>query len=242
MGGNTEINLKDLIQTLLKRAWIIILCAVLGAAVSLVYTVKFVTPTYKAGVTMYVNNNTTISGMTSSDLAVALQLANTYVNIIKSDAVLDKVIDETGLNLSASQIRGMLSAEVVDETEMFQVNIISPDPQMSADIVNAIAAIAPDEISRIIEGSSAKVIDYAKVPANRYAPSYTSNTILGGFAGAAVVIAVILILKFTDGRVQTEDDLLAISKIPVLGTIPDFAETARQQEKAAQKKERQGAK
>lgn len=241
MDGTTEINVKDLLQAVWKRAWLVVLCVVLAAAISLVYTKNFVTPTYKASVTMYVNNNSSISGMTSSDLAVALQLANTYVNIIQSDAVLEAVVDATGLNLTSQQIRSMLSAEVVDETEMFQVDVISPNAQMSADIVNAIASIAPAEISRIIEGSTAKVVDYAKVPTERYGPNYVTNTIIGGLIGGMLVVALITVFKLADNRVQNEEDLMKILQVPVLGTIPDFMETAKQAEKIAKDKERRRA-
>lgn len=242
MNETMELDVMELIRGVWKRAWIVILCAVLAASISLVYTLNFITPTYRASVTMYVNNNSEVTtGMTSSDLAVALQLVNTYVNIIQSDKVLEKVVDETGLNISAGQIRQMLSAEVVDETEMFRVSIISPNAQMSTDIVNAIASIAPAEISQIVEGSNAKVVDYAKVPASQHAPNYVTNTILGGLIGAVLVVAVIVIIMMADNRVRNENDLIRIYNVPVLGAIPDFAESAKQVEKRARTTERRQA-
>lgn len=238
MNETRVIDIKDLAKDILKRAWIIVLCGVLCAAITLVYTRNFVTPTYLASVTMYVNNNADNSDtVSSSNLAVALQLVKTYVNIVYSDTVLDKVVDQTGFNLNADQIRGMMVAQVIDETEMFTVNIISPDPQMSADIVNAIASIAPTEISKIIQGSSAKVVDFAKVPTKQYAPNYTSNTIFGGAIGAALATVVITLFILSNNRVRNEKDLMAICNIPVLGTIPDFTECAKQAELMEQKKE-----
>lgn len=239
MEETMELDVMQLLKGIWKRAWLVIMCAVLAAAISLVYTINFITPTYKASVSMYVNNNSNISSsLTSSDLAVALQLANTYVNIIQSDSVLEKVVEETGLNLTSEQIRNMLSAEVVDETEMFQVSIVSPNPRMSKDIVNAIASIAPSEISRIIAGSSAKVIDYAKEPTERYSPNYATNTILGGLIGAVVVMVVIAVFILLDGRVRNEDDLMKIGQFPVLGAIPDFTEFTKQVKKTANKERR----
>lgn len=227
-----DIDVKALMQNILKRIWIVILCAILTAAVSLMYTVNFVTPTYKASVSMYINNNSGASDrVSSSDLAVALQLALTYVNIVKSDTVLEEVVETTGLNLTVEEIKSMMSAEVVDETEMFRVSIVSPDPQMSADIANAIASVAPAEISKIIEGSNAKVIDYAKVPTSRFAPSYTTNTVVGGLVGGFVAIAVIVISVLADSCVRGEDDLMRIYKVPVLGAIPDFAASAKYTER-----------
>lgn len=225
MNENVEIDLREFFRVLLKKIWIVALCAVLFAASVLVYTMNFVTPTYKASVSIYVNNNSgnDSSYISSADLAVALRLVATYVNIIQSDTVLDKVIEETGLMLTASQVRSMISAEAIGETEMFRVTVTTPNAQMSADLANAIAAVAPDEITQIIEGSSAKIIDYAKVPESQSSPNYASSAILGGFVGAALAVLVILIQTLMDVRIKSEEDLAKICSIPVLGVIPQLS-------------------
>ncbi|MBQ8360294.1 MAG: hypothetical protein IJX37_10415 [Oscillospiraceae bacterium] len=224
MGETVEIDLRELFKVLWKRAWIIVLCAIIVGTSVLAYTVNFVTPQYKANVTIYVNNNSSKENayISSSDLAVALRLVSTYVNIIQSNTVLEKVIAEAGLALTTDQVRRMISAEVVGETEMFKVTVTTPNPQMSADLANAIAAVAPDEIAAIIEGSSAKIIDYARVPTARSSPSYTTNAVIGAFVGAALAIAVILVQNLLDLRVRNEEELARIGSVPVLGVIPDM--------------------
>ena len=125
MNDTVELDLRLLGGVLLKRIWIILLSAVIAGAALLVYTVNFVTPQYKADVTMYVNSNSSINSqyISSSDLAVAKSLVETYTNIISSNTVLEKVAEETGLGITAERIRGMLSATAVGETEMFKVSM-----------------------------------------------------------------------------------------------------------------------
>lgn len=231
MNENIELDLRGIFKALLKRAWIIVLCAVILATSVCVYTMNFVTPKYEASVTMYVNNNAgkNSNNISSSDLAVALRLVSTYVNIIQSNKVLEKVIAETGMNLSVGQVRGMISAEVVDETEMFRVRVATSNPQVSADIANAIAAVAPNEISEIIEGSSAKVIDYARVPTSRSSPNYVSSAMLGAVAGAVLAAAVIVLCTVLDTRIKHEEDLKKICDVPVLGVIPDLSVDKKKQ-------------
>lgn len=232
MEEQMDINLREVFKALLKSAWIIMLCAVLVGGAVLAYTVNFVTPMYQSHVTLYVNNGSNESGTVSSGtLAVQLQLVNSYVAIIESDTVLEKVISDSGFNLNAKDIREMLTAEPVDETEMFRVKITSPDPQMSADIANAVAKVAPSEISKIIEGSSAKVIDYAKVSTSRSSPSYTTNAIVGALVGALLASAVVALGVCLDMRVKSEEELIKICAIPVLGAIPDFAQMSKEDEK-----------
>ena len=226
MNDTIEFDLKELGSVLLRQIWVIILCAVIAGLSMLVYTANFVTPTYKADVTMYVNNSSGVNSsyMSSSDLAVAQRLVETYTNIIASHTVLSKVAEASGLDITADQIRGMLQASAVGETEMFKVSIIAPDPQLAADLANVIAQVAPGEIAKIIPGSSAKVVDYARIPKGRHAPSYTSSTIvaamLGGLAAAAIMIA----RHLMDNRIGKKEDLEKIFEMPVLGTIPEIDE------------------
>ncbi len=230
MKETVEFDLRELAKILSKRVLIIVLCAVIVGASVLVYTVNFVKPLYKSDVTIYVNNNSSVEGnyISSADLAVALRLVTTYVNIIQSNTVLEKVIAETGLLLTTDQVRNMISAEVVGETEMFRVTVTTPNPQMSADLANAIAQVAPGEISEIIEGSSAKIIDYARVPKGRSSPNYVTNTIIGTLIGAVLAIAVIVLQNALDVRVGSEDDLQKICEIPVLGVIPNLSDDTKE--------------
>lgn len=224
MNESVEIDIRALLKVLVKKAWLIVLCAVIAGAAFLGYTVAFVTPMYQASVTFYVNNGNNGGSVDSADLAVSLKLVNSYVNIIKKDNVLDKVIDTAGLNVTTEQVRSMLTAEVVDETEMFDVKILSPDPVMSLKLANAVADVAPVAISAIINGSNATVVDYAKLPTSRHSPSYTQNTIIGVIVGAIGAVAAILICSMMDVHIKTEEDLMRICPIPVVGMIPDVAD------------------
>ena len=226
MNETFELDLKEIGAAVIKYLWAIILCAVIGGLAMLTYTVNFVSPTYKAGVTMYVNNSSGVNGqyMSSSDLAVAQSLVQTYTNIIASHTVLSKVVDESGLNITADQLRGMLSASAVGETEMFTVSVTAPDPQMAADLANKIAEVAPAEINKIIPGSTAKVVDYARIPKSRNGPSYSNSVMLGFLLFGMLSAGVVVIRQILDTRLTKKEDLERICGVPVLGTIPEIDE------------------
>ena len=75
-----------------------------------------------------------IDYVSSSNLATAQRLVNTYVNIIKSNSVLTEVIANSDLDCEPADIRRIMSAAQMDETEMFTVSITHPDPEMAAKI------------------------------------------------------------------------------------------------------------
>ena len=221
-----EINLKELVLALLQKWWLIVACAALGGVIAVVYTTQFVDPMYRADIMMYVNNSsqpTSSNVTTSADLSASQRLVRTYVNILKSNRVLDKVAERLDSDLSASQIKGMITAAALDETEVFRVRISHTDPQEAADIANAIAEVAQVEIASIVEGSSTKIIDYAKVPKEPFSPSKTRNTAVGLAVGIVVAAVAVVLSVLLDVRIKSEEDLQQISNLPVLGTIPDLA-------------------
>ena len=219
-----ELDLSDLWRVLIKRIWIIVLCTAIAGAAALVYTVGFIEPQYTAKVTMYVNNKSgeNTDYVSSGELTAALRLVGTYVNIINSDSVLEKAANDSGLMMEADQIRSMLSASAVSNTEMFTVSVTCANPQMAADIANAVARVAPDEISKIIEGSSAKIIDYAKVPTRKSSPNNLANVLTGLAIGFLLAVLAVVIIHLADNRVRGERELEQICAVPVLGRIPDL--------------------
>lgn len=225
-----EVDLREILFVCLRKIWMIVLSAVVVGVAVYLYTAYFVTPLYMTGATFYVNNsvqsgdNTKIS---SSDLATSQRLVLTYVNIIKSDTVLEKVVAETGLDITPEGLRGIMTAESIDDTEMFKVQISHSDPVLAAKIANAIAAVAPAEISNILVGSTTKVVDKAKVPTAPYTPNRARNALLGALVGAVLAIIYIVIRVLLDVRVKGEEDLAAISAVPVLGVIPEFSDDGK---------------
>jgi len=220
-----EIDIQKLLMVYLGKWWLIVVCGVLAAVVALAVTRFAITPKYQANIMIYVNNSRSgeqVDYISGSNLSASQQLVNTYVNIIKSDTVLTKVIETAGIDCSAEEIRKMMTTSQVDKTEIFEVHITHEDSEMAAHIANVIADVAPGEIEEFVEGSSTKIIDYAKVPDKRHSPSYTKNTVLGGIIGGLVAVAYVTVRFLMDVRIKDEDDLSQLFDYPILGQVPSF--------------------
>lgn len=232
MEKTREINLTELLWALVRKAWLIVICTVLCGLLAYIYTANFITPLYSSSVTIYVNNirsSTQTAGISASDLATSQRLVLTYVNILKTDTVLEKVADAADVDLSADQLRSMITAEALDETEVFRVNISHSNPYVARDIANAIADVAPGEITNIVDGSSTKIVDRAKVAVAPYTPDRMQNTLIGALAGMVLAAVFVVLQTLLDVRIKDEEDLAQISKAPVLGMIPDLTTEIKDQ-------------
>ncbi|MDR2357073.1 MAG: hypothetical protein LBD92_03170 [Oscillospiraceae bacterium] len=223
-----ELDLGKLAAILLKRWWALLAAALIGGAAAFAVTSFLITPRYTATVKMYVNNSTEAGpSITSSDISASKSLVETYITIIRSDTVLGEVSGKTGYGYSVKELDKMLTAGALNATEVFYVSITNPDAARAAELANAIADAAPRHLAEIVYGSSLKIVDRAKPPEEPSSPDYVKNTAIGAAAGLCIASAAFITLSLFDTRINTDDDLAALSDIPVLGVISDFRETAR---------------
>lgn len=217
-----EINLKRIFQVLWKRAWMVLLAGVLVGAVCVSYSWFFITPTYSAKAQMYVNNNYVGSpGFSQSQIAAAQSLADTYMVFMQSHSVLDKVVEETGLGYTYGQIRSMLSATTVNETEVFEIRVTCTNYKHAEIIANKIAEVLPDIISGVVVGSSVRVLDWAVENPNPVGPNHQKYLMIGFFLGAVLCALIVVVLDVLDTSITSEEYLQqAYPNIPLLAVVP----------------------
>lgn len=224
-----ELNLKRLVEIIFKHISMIIAVTLITGILSFVYSETMIVPEYESEVTIYVNNKKPgeSSQILSSDIAASQKLVETYVVIIKSDKVLTKVaerLEEDGIGgYHPNQLRNMITAEAVDNTEVLAITVRDTDKVNTFMIANVIAEVAPDEISYYLEGSSVKVVDYAGV-GTKVSPNVQNNMIIGLAIGLLLSCIFVVLKEIFDMRIKNEDELEQWFKLPILGIVPDISD------------------
>lgn len=223
-----EIDLLKLVLILWRKAWAIVLAMVVMGGIAFGVTYNFIEPTYQSSVKVYVNNtNQNNSTMTQSDVNLQRTLVQTYIVTLKSRTTLNEVIKQADLDYDFEELSGMISAQAVDNTEVFEVTVVSKDAKEAAEIANTIAEVLPTRISEIIESSSVKILDYAIINNEPVSPSYVKNIAIGALAGAVVAVALIFLQFVLDNKIHSEEYLIEHYKYPILAVIPDLAATSK---------------
>ena len=223
------IDIFKLLRTLLSKLHVILFCGLLFGMLVYAAVYLMVTPKYMASITLYVNNASSNDGSTTisqSDLNASMQLVDTYSAIITSESFLRQVIADADIEFSTGELAEQLKIEAVNDTEVVKVLVTNEDPKTATRIANAIANIAPKQISEIVDGSSVKVVDYASIPTGIVSPNYRRCAVIGMVFGFIISILVILFRDIMDTTIKTESDL-EYWDLPVLGVVPDFAEAKK---------------
>ena len=223
-----EIDILKLCKAVLANIWAVILAAVIGGSAVFGFTYFAIEPTYESKALMYVNttglNVSPDFTISSSGLAAAQELVNTYIVILEARTTVNEIIKEAGVERTYTELVDMIEASAVNETEIFEVVVTSTDPEEAELIANAVTKVLPERIADVVDGSSVRIVDYAVLPNQRSGPGYASNTMIGIIAGIIVSVLVIVIRELYDVFIREESYLTETYGIPVLAAIPNSAE------------------
>ncbi len=225
-----EIDLLDLARLLWKKLWLIVICMVLCGSIAFSAAMFSVEQTYTATGMMYVNNSSVSLGSTSitfstSQLSAAKSLLDVYVIIMESRTSLKVVQEEAAPKLSRDysieELRAVISAASVNNTEIFSISATCSNPEDAMVIVNTVMDVLPAEIGRIVLGSDVVEVDRAVLPQASSTPSNNRYALIGAVIGAILGGAIIIIQDLMNTTVRDEEYLKQRYNIPILAIVPD---------------------
>ena len=215
----------ELLQALKDKVALILSVTILAAALSWVFS-SFVMPRkYEASVNMIVNTRTEIVGVVTSDsISSAQDLVDTYAIIIKSNKVLNKVIDQLGLHMSYEELSEMISVDPIRNTQVMKIAAQCADADQAALIVQTISEIAPSIVADAVEAGSCKVVSDVYSSAKPVSPDIPRNILLASVLALIAVCALVVLRELFNDYIVDDADLEKKLGISVLGVIPDVEE------------------
>ena len=216
-----EIDLRE-VFILLKNNIALILVATIVFGIAGFFGTKYlITPQYEASVNMIVNTKQENTSAVSNDnITSAKNLVSTYAIIIKSNTVLNQVIDNLGLDMDYDTLQKKVTVTAVNDTQVMRVAVKDPDPYLAARIVRSISRVSPDVIVDSVEAGSCKVISQVDEHKAPVSPSITKNTSVAALLGLVISIAIVFVKYFFSNYIVDDDDVQKYLGIPVLGVIP----------------------
>lgn len=212
------IDLLELAQVLLRKAWALILALVIGASAAGVCTKLFVTPQYQATSMIYVySKSTSITSLT--DLQIGSQLAVDFQIVATTREVIESVIDELNLDATYSQLLDSVEISNPSGSHILEIQVTNPDPVLAADISNALADELRARIASVMNTDEPSMVSRATVPAKPASPSVRKNALIGGVLLFVVLAGVFVVAYLLDDTIKTEEDVRKYLNLNILGEV-----------------------
>ena len=214
-----EIDLMELFHVLLKNAWALILCLVLGAAVAFGGTKLFITPQYEATSMIYIlSKSTSISSYL--DVQLGQQLTVDFETLATTRTVVENVINELELDTTYEQLIDDITVENPSGTQILKIKVKNPDPVLAKDISNAMSEATANRIAEVMMTDKPTIADVAVTPDHPVSPSTKRNTAIGGLLGMLAAAAYVVIRALMDDTIVDKDDVTKYLGLTTLAAIP----------------------
>ena len=185
-------------------------------------------PSYKATTQVFVSVQ---GGQSTSDLLQGSNFAQnrvkSYVAMADVPEVLDHVIADLGLDVTAADLAESISASSPLNTSLIDISAASADPQQAALVANAVARRFSDVVTQFeqpADGGSSPVkltvVRAAQVPLAPDSPNLKLNLALGLLAGLAVGLGVAVLREVLDTGVRSEHDVAEVTPTAVVAHVP----------------------
>jgi capsular exopolysaccharide synthesis family protein len=224
-----HVELKDYVR-IFHKSWILIVaCVLFGIAASAAASIA-TTPKYVASTQLYVSVKAAAdagSGELVQGTSFARQAVTSYVDVVNSAIVLNDVIAELGLDLTAAQLAPSIASSSPLNTVLIDVSVTNSDPALAAKIANSVGSnfsrIVVDELEKpdgeAISPVKIETIQPAQVPTRPTSPNVPLNIALGLLVGLAVGIGIAVLRSVLDTRIHSLHDIELVTDTPMLGGI-----------------------
>lgn len=213
---------------ILRKRWSTVAIVTLAVIAITALVTLMATPLYTASSRMFfaVQGGDTLSDLNQGSTFTQGQITS-YAEVAESPLVLDPVIEELDLTVTADELAASsLSTSVVPETPILSIDVTNEDPRLAAQIANTVAEelrtavgeMSPDRPDGT-ESVRATVLSTATAPAHPSSPNTARNLALGVVLGLLLGVGVAILREVLDTKVRSERDIRSVTDRAVLGEI-----------------------
>ncbi|MDM5293748.1 Wzz/FepE/Etk N-terminal domain-containing protein [Peribacillus simplex] len=215
------ISIQDIFKILKKRWKLIMLLTLIAALISGTISYFLLTPVYQSSTQILVNQKQSENQLDSNQIRSNIDMINTYSVIIKSPAILEKVIDELDLDQSVDQLSEKITINSQENSQVFSLMVQDSNPTKAVEIANTVSATFQKEIKNIMNVDNVSILAKAEIKDNPapVKPNPVLNIAIAVVVGLMAGVGLAFLLEYMDNTIKDEDDIEKLLELPILGSI-----------------------
>ncbi|MEG0578514.1 MAG: GNVR domain-containing protein [Niameybacter sp.] len=209
--GVEEVSLLEIMREVKRGMWIIVCLTLIGGFLAAGMVIAFEERLYEATSSMVIGKESAKvfyeDKYTQSDIAMYEKTANTYVEIAKSNTVIDRVAEQFE-GYTSADIRKMVTPSSRTGTLVLEFKTIGTERKDVMDITNAYSEAMIEECGRILPVGQLEIVDNAKFPESPIPSKFMLNTVIGLMLGGVASMLFILFRMFKEGsKISTPEQV-----------------------------------
>ncbi len=223
ISSDEDINLLDLIFTLLRRWKLIIGVTVIFVMLGLAFALT--RPNiYKASSRLMISSGNiySVKSLDNSEIMRNQKLVSTYTEIAKSKMVVEKVAKKLDMNENVELLAKRIKVTPIEDTEFINISFKSNDPRVSMIFVNEVSKEFMVRVKEIMNFQNLKIVDSAKIPTKAEPKKRLLILMASMILGVGTGSVVAFLFEFLHSKLRKPDEIEKILCCEIIGNIPSF--------------------
>lgn len=212
----TEV-IDDVWKGIVKFWWLFFVLTSICASLLYFRARRAYSPVYTAYATYIVTSNDMYNYSEAYNQKTAEQIGEIFPYILSSDVLTQIVAEDLGLD----KLPGVISASVMEATNLITVRAQSSKPQMAYDLLDAVIDNYPKVAEYVIGETGMSIMDESGVPTYPdNPPAFKRDAVKGAVFGFGLALLAVVFYAFTRSTIKKEEDLKKYLNIKCLGVLP----------------------
>lgn len=214
-------ELKHYFRVIQKRWWIIAVIVIVAMAAAGIKSFYFTTPVYSANAKLIVNQSSG-DGLNTSTIQTSIFLINSYKEIIKSSAVMNKVVEQyPELGESSASLAAKVSVSAANNSQVMNLMYQDISYEKAANVVNAVSMVFKEQIPHIMNVDNITILSEADTSISPAPINFNPlvNILISFVVSFLLAIGFVFLLDYLDDTLKTEEEITRLMDVPVLAVV-----------------------
>lgn len=221
-------NLRDTLRAL-RDGWWLVAVVLLGCIIASAAVTLLSPRMYTADTRLFISTTGSATDLTAAlqGSELAQQRATSYASYLTDLQLAQAVVDDLDLDMTATELSEEISATVVPDTVILDVQVTDRSAEQAQAIAASIGSQFPELVADLEtpEGSSVSsvqvsVIAEPQLPTEPSSPKPLTNVAVGLFLGLVLGCGTVIARFSLDTRLRDVDVINAVSRAPGLAVVP----------------------
>lgn len=218
-------ELMDYLKIIQKRLGLIALLVLISCTLTGVLFIQTSHSSYEAVSKLIVNKTNVVEGQQHIDTTTVganIMLINTYKELIKSEPILQEVIQQNPqLRLTASKLASLMKVTSAANSQVMSITVKDSSYLQAAQIANAIARAFKESLPAIMNVDNVNILHEASLsePTEPIQTSLVVVLIVAVIVSMFLSIFLVFVLDYFDRTLYSEADVMRILGEPPLISI-----------------------
>ncbi|NFG42693.1 capsular biosynthesis protein [Clostridium botulinum] len=218
------IRIEDIVDVLRKRWKMILSITIIATVFSAIMSFFVISPKYQASTKLFIgkeNNEAQVQSYNSNDVQMYQKLLKTYAEVIQTNDLVEKAIENEDLKLESSKVLKNLTVTPRADTQILEISYINTDPIVAKNVVSLVTSQFVQSATELISNGNVKVIEEVRTPEEPVSPNKKLNIAIAFLLGLMISIGLSFLIEFMDNTFKTKEQVENILELPVIGMIPN---------------------